>query len=119
MFQNLKTLFGSTPAPAAAAPRRPKLGVEPLEAREVPAYISGGSLLISGYQGDDSATVDNYNSSYVSVTSTTGGTQYFLRSQITTGTVYFWGYGGNDYFSNNVGTLHATAYGGAGDDTLI
>jgi len=119
MFEALKNPFRSRSTPVTPGRRRSPLGCEALETREVPAaFVSGGFLMIVGTDAADSVSVNNYNPSVVGVTSN-GTTQYFLKSQMPTNVVVFYGLGGSDYFSNNVGTLQSVAYGGEGNDVLV
>lgn len=101
---------------------RVKPQFEMLEDRCVPAaYLTGGSLVIEGTELNDSVLVNNYSTSWGTYyqVNFNGFTQYFWSGSVTTGNVFFYGYAGNDHFRNNVGTLHAVAYGGAGNDSLI
>jgi hypothetical protein len=120
MRQFLKSLFGrktspirNSPAPRHAA----QLGVQSLEAREVPAFLSGGVLFIEGTGGGDVVKVASANSATVRVTEN-GNTQYFSRSGITQGVVQFNGNAGNDYFENTDSALRVVANGGSGSDQI-
>lgn len=122
MFQILKTLFGSRPRRAATKRPAPRFQVEALEARDVPAtaLLGGGTLYVIGNDARESITIDIVNNTSVVVRDAANGTvQSFQRSAIYSGQVLYYGWGGNDYFCNNVGTLQTVAYGGAGNDTLI
>jgi hypothetical protein len=121
----MQTLFGTKRNKHSLASRkrrldhRARLGVEPLENREMmAAYISAGALVIAGTAANDSARVYNHSSTQYRV-NFNGVDQYFAKSAITTNTVRFYGYAGNDYFNNYVTTMRNIAYGGTGDDTLI
>jgi RTX calcium-binding nonapeptide repeat (4 copies)/Calpain family cysteine protease len=108
----------STPATRKVAPKL-KPALETLEGRELmAAYIASGSLIVYGSNANDNLSVNNYNASYVRVNSNSIN-QYFLKSAITTGNVFFYGYAGNDYMANNVGTLQSVMYGADGNDTLV
>src|SRR5262245_3850561 len=104
-----------------AAERRFRPEVERLEQRDVPASISfpdaNGVVTIVGTNGND----------YVHVTYDATGTKIVISASwggsVTTSKasvkkILFYGYGGDDWFSN-VTTVPTTAYGGAGKDTLI
>lgn len=114
--KNLKRAPKTTKAPAAKKSLTPQF--EMLETREVPASISGGNLMIYGTNAIDRVSVNNYNSVWLQVTQN-GTSEYFMKSSITTGNVFFYGNNGDDTFANNVNTLQSIAYGGAGNDTLI
>jgi Ca2+-binding RTX toxin-like protein len=101
---------------AAPAPRKTSLELEALEARAVPAFVSGGNLYIYGTNANDSAGVNYYGSSYLQVIQN-GSYQYFSTSSVYSGKIFFYGYDGNDYFVNNT-YLQANAYGMNGNDTL-
>lgn len=124
MLAALKKLFGSKPTSAMSQRPSVKPHLETLEGRDCPAVgvsVIAGDLIIEGTNYDyynDYVTVDYYNSSYISV-NFNGGIQYFAKSQLTTGNIFFHGYAGNDYFSNNMGSMRSWAYGGTGNDTLI
>jgi hypothetical protein len=100
-----------------------RLWVEALEAREVPAYVSGGTLWIEGSNAVDTVTVTFSAGSgwagtlpkYVVVHN--GVRQTFSTFAVTSGDVRFAGYGGDDYFQNN-SDLRARADGGPGNDYL-
>jgi Ca2+-binding RTX toxin-like protein len=100
---------------------RPEL--ETLEARANPSvYISTtGDLVVLGTNGNDHIAVNPTTVSgrpayqvYLN-----GSTTNVLASQVTSGKVYLYGYGGNDFMTNNVGTLRTYADGGAGNDTIL
>lgn len=101
-----------------------KLGMESLEAREVPAYLSGGVLFIDGTNLADRAVVSD-----TTLTTTVGTqpavrvvengvTRTFLRQHITLDRVEFRGFGGDDYFDNDAHSLESRAWGGDGNDEL-
>jgi hypothetical protein len=94
---------------------RARLGVEGLEQRAVPAYLSGGQIVISGTASADSVSVSDYDGYYYQVNEN-GWTQYFAKASVSR--VVFSGSGGNDYFNCTTALLPATANGGAGSDTL-
>lgn len=116
----LRRLFRKPrPAPARRAPA-PRLGVETLESREVPAYLSGGTLVIEGTAGDDVVTVTYSAGTYTTPRYTVvenGRVQNFSPFAVTAGQVTFRGRDGDDAFVNNSG-LRAVADGGNGNDTL-
>jgi Ca2+-binding RTX toxin-like protein len=114
----LNRLFGRAPRTirnTRPTPARTRLGMESLETRELPAYLSGGDLVISGTPYADSVSVSDYGGYYYQVYEN-GWTQYFDKASV--GRVVFYGYGGNDYFNCTTALLPAVAYGGAGDDSL-
>src|SRR5262249_36633007 len=86
----VKRLFRRTPRTVRTAPPKPRkarLGIEALEARDVPAYLSGGSLVIDGNNYGDTVSVSDY-AYYVQVVEN-GSYQYFYRPSITTGQLVF------------------------------
>jgi hypothetical protein len=133
--QFLKHLFPGLARRTERTVRRPEsrkseLAVETLEAREVPAasVTQWGELVVDGTWGRDNAVVNRvtlYDSyglvqiprDYYRVTMN-GQTQDFVASAVHSGRVYFYGYGGDDYFCNNVAALQTIAYGHDGNDTL-
>lgn len=110
-------------ARAFGAGRRPKpagrqLAFEPLDARLVPAYISGGNLLIDGTPGADTVVVRTGAYGTVEVTEN-GRAQTFLRSAVTSGKLGFAGGGGNDRFdASGLTTLQVNVNAGPGVDTI-
>lgn len=123
MFKIVKNLMSSlkTAQPPPFAKKGVQLQVERLENREVQAAnLSGGALVILGTNARDVVQVDNvsYNASWIKVTFN-GSDRYFQKSTISNPALTFWGYDGNDSFSNNVGELMVVAHGGNGHDTLI
>ena len=107
-----------TPKP----PARTQLGLTTLEARDVPAIPSGGSLVITGTPGPDTVTVSHtipasiWEVSKVQVVEN-GRVQLFSRVSIHTGKVYFNGNAGNDTLQNSA-YLSVVADGGTGMDML-
>src|SRR5262245_56458310 len=98
---------------------RARIGLESLEDRLAPAYLSGGDIVIVGTAGNDTVSVNYYYAggvTYYHVTQN-GVSQYFNSALVYGGDVYFYGYAGNDYFINNT-YLRTTAYGMDGNDTL-
>ena len=120
MFQRLKNLFGSRQTPANTGRRTPKLGVESLEARDVPAYVSVKTLVIEGTNGPDNVLVtqtipaNRWEQAMVKVVQN-GYTQTF--SNLYLRNVRFNGYDGNDIFAISA-SLFVTADGGRGNDVL-
>jgi Ca2+-binding RTX toxin-like protein len=78
--------------------------------------VSGGTLYIFGTAGNDNVTVHSSGGN-IQVTQN-GSTTSFLASSVWQHRVVFYGYAGDDYFNNYVGTLNVTAFGGDGNDTL-
>ena len=122
-------MFATTSSrPSRTATRRkaarPRLGIETLEAREVPAYVSGGTLYIDGSAATDTVTLTYSAGSGMFGTmpkytvNHNGTRQTFSPWLITSGQVRFSGSGGNDSFTNN-SDLAARADGGFGNDTLL
>lgn len=131
MRRFLKHLFPTKTGTIRNAPSdtRTRLGMTALEAREVPASLSGGVLMIDGTSGNDTVTVSNTTVpiflvgggvNYVAGVQVTqnGVSQSFIRGFITQDRVEFRGYGGDDYFDNNVDSMTSYADGGSGNDTL-
>jgi hypothetical protein len=120
-MNRLANLFSSKKSAKTRKPAdRFRPGLENLEGRDLmAASLVGGNLVIQGTAGNDSATVTTTNRLGLSLVKVTenGTNSYFFRGAIT-GSIYFYGYAGNDYFNNCVGSLRAIAYGGAGNDTL-
>lgn len=119
----LSNLFGTKknqPIVTKRKENRIRPALESLENRDLmAAYLSGGNLVIAGTSGNDTVTVHDYSASYYRV-NFNGSNQYFLKSAITTGNTFFYGYEGNDYFNSYVPTaLRNVCYGGNGNDTLI
>src|SRR5690349_4199061 len=101
---------------------RAHLGLTALEARDVPAYVSGGILMIDGTNGADTVSVSQtipanwYELAKVRVVQN-GVTQDFSKSLIRSSEVQFRGNGGNDVFQNTA-YLYVIADGGSGRDVL-
>lgn len=129
MKRFLKNLFGFTSpgTPEDGPPdRRARLGLEALDRRDQPAYVSldgSGLLLIrgetfGGRSWDDRVTI---RESDVAITVTSNRpawgwlTNSFSRAAVSQ--VVFEGYAGDDVF-DNVTSIPSEAYGGSGNDTL-
>lgn len=114
----LKSLFPTPEAGRPAPDRRTRLGVEGLEAREVPSVSSvtlgGGIMKVYANSSDTSVAVQSSGSSVQVKDMTTGST--WTRSGITE--VQFIGGSGNDRFVNNISTLKTKAWGNGGNDYL-
>lgn len=102
------------------------LRCESLETREVPAYVSGGTLYIDGTPNNDVVTVEykitgankfTYGTPKYVVTQN-NVIQQFSPFLITTGEVRFNGSWGEDKFINEKSGLRAIVDGGPGNDTL-
>jgi Ca2+-binding RTX toxin-like protein len=97
------------------------LGVQSLESRELMAGVIGlnaGNLTILGTAANDTVVV-NQIGALVQVSMTHLGhthTQIFNAAAVQQ--ITFRGYAGDDYFANNT-NIRSTAYGDAGNDTLI
>src|SRR4051794_23986154 len=117
--------------------RMTALSVRPLEAREVPATLTAGVLLIEGTNYADTVTV-HYRADLELVEVTTVSqqprptnpmkpargpirtVQYFAGPEVRE--IQFFGNGGNDVFQNDVRLPaggRVVADGGAGDDRLL
>jgi Ca2+-binding RTX toxin-like protein len=102
---------------APKATKRP-LACEQLDARLVPALISGGNLVIDGTSASDTVVVRTGPYGTVEVTEN-GRFQTFLRSAIPSGKVGFTGYGGNDRFdASGLTSLQVHVNAGPGVDTI-
>jgi Ca2+-binding RTX toxin-like protein len=114
----LKSFLGE-PTTQPARRTTPKLGMERLETREMPATLSGGNLVITGASAVDTVLVQDTTVSGVAKIKVThnGSVQYFNTSGVT-GRITFQGLGGNDRFEYT-GAKNCTADGGTGNDTLI
>jgi Ca2+-binding RTX toxin-like protein len=100
--------------------RSARVKLEALEDRLTPATIVSGDLVIVGNNSFNTVFVEYEvvgGVGYYNVTES-GDTQSFAASSVWGGDVYFYGYGGNDYFRNDT-ALRAVAYGGDGIDTLV
>lgn len=99
-------------------PRKVSLGLESLEERAVPAYLSGGNLNIVGSNAVDNVKVQDMTVNGVAKIRVThnGVVQNFNAASVT-GRIQFWGYGGNDRF-DYYGQKACYADGGAGNDFL-
>lgn len=120
--------------------RRPSLGLDLLEAREVPAtlaelaavarppagvtpppgvtvrLVAPDRLVITGTAGDDVVAVTLRPGGAYRVT-TAAGSAHVVAPQLAGGVIVFLGGNGNDRFTNDTAARSA-ADGGAGDDTL-
>ncbi|MFO0845752.1 MAG: hypothetical protein U0797_25765 [Gemmataceae bacterium] len=107
---------------------RPRLAPEPLEDRlALTCMIPNGDLWIIGTGGNDTVEVYQRNwwgGPFIEVIEN-GRSTFFKASDIWRESVFgdgkieFYGFGGNDYINNNVGSLRLNAWGGEGDDVLI
>ena len=104
-----------------------RLSLETLETRYTPTTVLtlGHSLWITGTNAADTVNVHNTTIggvNYVEVTEQAGTgpvtTTKFKMSQLTGGNVFFYGYKGDDHFTNH-STLQVIAYGGEGNDTIV
>jgi Ca2+-binding RTX toxin-like protein len=118
----IRTLFGR-PRTARPAPTA-RLGVHPLEAREVPAVMSGLSnhtvLFLTGSDLADFARVtrDASTGATVVTTQTAGeASQVHVYQAGLLTRIVFNGNAGDDYFENDT-AIPVTANGEAGNDTL-
>src|SRR5262245_56209762 len=110
----IKKLFARATRPITTAKPdrgRTRLGTEMLEAREMPAYLWNGSLVIDGTNSGDSVFVNDSDGVTVTVVEN-GWWQWFSHSAITTGQVYFRGNAGSDNFSIATRSLQVIANGG-------
>src|SRR5262245_22271432 len=124
MFHKLSTMFSrvlGTPATASGRKTRPRgfaPQVEALGQRLVPATITNGNLYIFGTNAADAVTV-TYDTGTIRVVEN-GVSQYFARSSITGGQIWFMGYGGSDvYDASGTTGIRNVVYGGDGDDFII
>src|SRR5262245_113432 len=122
----MKTSAKLRPAPATrSTARRPRLGVEQLDRRDLPAGISlsAGLLTIEGYSSADSASVSLVSGQVkASLYSYAEGlglwlglSKYYATGSVTD--ILFLGHEGDDTFANNT-AITSTAYGHEGDDEL-
>jgi Ca2+-binding RTX toxin-like protein len=100
--------------------RRTLPALETLEDRCTPAVsLFGGTIMIFGTASHDTVTVNPYtaydNQQFYRVTD--NGVDHYFTANSVTGSVWFSGGNGNDYFDNNT-DLDSVAYGGWGNDTL-
>lgn len=98
-----------------------RLGVESLEGRAMPAYISGGHLIISGTDAADNVFVQPVSVGGVAHirVNQNGSYQDFAVNRLASdGQIKFWGYGGDDTFDTIVSNRRVYAVGGEGNDTL-
>jgi serralysin len=94
-----------------------RLGLEHLEERANPSsFAFNGHLYIYGGGGDDRVIVTQAPGGYKVVDN--GVSKLYSSAQVWRGDVYFYGFAGNDYFSNATG-LRAHAWGMAGNDVLV
>ncbi len=120
----IRSLFAAKPSTNRKPRVERQLSIDSLEAREVPAYLSGGTLYIDGTSGADTVTVTySAGSGWLGTVpkytvKQNGTSQTFSPFAITAGKVRFTGSGGNDSFTNN-SDLAAFADGGIGNDTLV
>lgn len=117
----LASLFSGRTVKSVAAPRRrdTQLQVEGLEDRLTPAavYLSAsGALNIVGTNGNNKAVVTLKNGGDTVKVKADGQTYKF--DAVAVGSIYFYGYKGNDKFTNKT-YFGATAYGDEGKDRLI
>jgi Ca2+-binding RTX toxin-like protein len=116
----IRTLF-ARPRAAGPAPTA-RLGLDLLEAREVPAvavFTSGLTLNLRGSDLADFARITHDSTGAIQVTTQTAGeashVNVYAAGQITQ--IVFHGNAGNDYFENDTG-IRVIADGGDGNDTL-
>jgi hypothetical protein len=122
MFSLLSRIFAHAPKPTNPVRHSFTPQLEDLEVRCVPAVISGGELVILHSSGNDSAIVSNVRIGYftfLKVQETIDGAiqpaQFFNASQVSR--IVYLGGAGDDYFQN-LTSVRAAVYGGAGDDAL-
>src|SRR5947208_3346250 len=106
--------------PAGSGRRQPGLRkfvpeLEALADRVMPALLFHGNLYIYGTNGNDTVSV-TANATSVKVTQN-GKSQSFSLASVRGKQISFWGYDGNDSFTNST-ALPATAFGMGGNDTL-
>lgn len=102
---------------------RSRLKLETLESRLTPTvsvFVSNGDLYVVGNDSFNSANVDyQYVGGILHYAVHEGGEVHRQPvSSIWGGDVYFYGYGGNDYFRNDT-LLRTVAYGGDDTDVLV
>lgn len=100
---------------------RSRLKLESLEQRTVPTSISFpdayGVITVVGSNAKDTVQV-TYDASGTNVKVSLAGIGSLTTSAASVKKIMFYGYGGNDWFSNTT-SEKVTAYGGLGNDTLI
>jgi Ca2+-binding RTX toxin-like protein len=101
-------------------PHRATPTLESLEGRLALAtvYLQSGDLIIEGEGGDDTAYIYDVNPWQYQVIVNGQGRLYSKASEMNGGDVYFNGYAGRDFFSNQT-NLRGHATGGAGEDWLF
>lgn len=105
----------------SASTKRFRPMLENLEDRAVPAVaLVNGDLVIHGTNANDVVSVNLQTINNVPFYRVTQNNVnfFFNAANVWGGDVYFYGYGGNDHFTNNT-CLRTTAFGGDGDDVLI
>ncbi len=103
---------------ATSKQRERSLGIENLEDRRLLAASIGfanGTIFINGTNANDVAYVTESNNT-VTVQGNVVGNSTFNASSVRQ--IYFYGYGGDDYFMNKT-AIHSRSYGDAGNDTII
>jgi Ca2+-binding RTX toxin-like protein len=107
---------------------RPQLRLESLERRDTPSAVQlvGSTIQIIGSEYNDTAHVA-YNAREwwnpvddtldVSLTDSAGNSLGGTFSIMSVSNIAFYGFGGNDFFTNSTG-YQTTAYGGSGNDVL-
>ena len=108
-----------------ATERRPGLGMEPLERRDVPASVSypfNGVLTITGDRGDDHVQVSYYRTRFdptstaeIQVSTSWGDSFTFDTADVQK--IAFYGLAGDDWFTNST-AIPCVLSGGFGNDTL-
>jgi Ca2+-binding RTX toxin-like protein len=97
------------------------MSIQPLESRELMAGVIGlnaGTLTILGTSANDTVVVNQIGAAVQVSMTHLGHTHTQLFPAAAVNQIFFRGYAGDDYFANNT-NIRSTAYGDAGNDTLI
>lgn len=120
MLNSLLHLFATKPATRPTAKTR--LTVEEFESRLVPTVsLANGVLLVDGTANADTCVVSqvsNMNGTFYQVT-LNGQSQLFAKAAVTTNSMVFQGFAGDDYLSCSGTDLRLTAYMGDGNDYVL
>jgi len=104
-----------------ATTRQARLGLEPLDRRDVPASISfpdaNGVVTIIGTGGSDTVQV-KYDPTGTKIVITASWGASVTTGKAGVSKIWFYGLDGNDWFKNST-AVPTMADGGSGNDTLI
>src|SRR5262245_45334365 len=118
MFESISRFLAGHKQVSPRPPRRVQPQLEGLEDRALmSAYLYKSDIYIKQTNRNDRAFVSFDTASNRFKVEDNGRVRWFAKSQVRGGDVMYFGYGGNDHFTNTT-SLRTNAWGGSGHDKL-